>query len=335
MVLSPGGRSDGGQPVKHTVSIVVVTFHSAGHIARCLRSVRGVGEIVVVDNASTDDTCAVIAREAPGVKLIRNARNRGFAAAANQGVAATVNPFVLLLNPDAVLNNSLQPLVDQCVSPEVGAAAGKLVDENGQAQAGFNVRTFPTPTALLFEILLLNRLWPRNPVNRRYRCLDVDLEQLQDVDQPAGAFLMVRRDVLNEVQGLDESFYPIWFEDVDLCRRIRGAGYRIRYVPSCIARHAGGHSVNSVSVEERYLAWYGNLLRFNYKHFPKGIHRCLHIIVLMGLRLRWLVCFAGAGTRAERKAYARVIKSLRGFSFRDRTCPAGMGSPSPLESKSS
>jgi GT2 family glycosyltransferase len=321
--------------MKHTVSIVIVSFHSAGHIARCLRSVRGAGEVVVVDNASTDETCAVVTREAPGVKLIRNDRNRGFAAAVNQGIAATGNPFVLLLNPDAVLNNSLQPLVDQCLSPEVGAAGGKLVDGNGQSQAGFNVRTFPTPMALLFEILLVNRLWPRNPVNRRYRCLDADLEQLGDVDQPAGAFLMVRRDVLSQVQGLDESFYPIWFEDVDLCLRIRDAGYRIRYVPNCIARHAGGHSVNSVSVEERYLAWYGNLLRFNYKHFSKGIHRCLHIILLMGLRLRWFVCLAGAGTRAERKAYASVIKSLRGFSSRDRACAAGMESPSPLESKSS
>lgn len=321
--------------MKHTVSIVIVSFNSGGHIARCLRSVRDAGEVVVVDNASSDDTCAAVTREAPGVKLIRNERNRGFAAAVNQGVAATGNPFVLLLNPDAVLQSRLQPLLDQCLSPEVGAAGGKLIDEDGQVQTGFNVRRFPTPAALLFEVLLVNRVWPSNPVNRRYRCLDADLQQLQDVDQPAGAFLMVRRDVLEQVGGLDERFYPVWFEDVDLCRRIRGAGYRIRYVPNCVAQHTGGHSVNGVSVEERYLAWYGNLLRFNYKHFSKGIHRCLHVVVVMGLRLRWLACLAGVGTHAERNAYASVIKSLRGLSFRDRTYAAKIGSPSPVESKSS
>jgi hypothetical protein len=321
--------------VKDTVSIVIVSFNSAGHIARCLRSVRDAGEVVVVDNASSDDTCAVVTREAPGVKLIRNECNSGFAAAVNQGIAATANPFVLLLNPDAVLKTSLQPLLDQCLSPEVGAAGGKLIDESGQAQTGFNVRRFPTPAALLFEALLVNRVWPSNPVNRRYRCLDADMEQLQDVDQPAGAFLMVRRDVLEQVDGLDERFYPVWFEDVDLCLRIRGAGYGIRYVPNCVAEHTGGHSVNGVSVEERYLAWYGNLLRFNYKHFSKGIHRCLHIVLVMGLRLRWLVCLAGGGTHAERKAYASVIKSLRGLSLRDRIHAAEIGSPSPVESKSS
>ena len=185
--------------MKHTVSIVIVSFNSGGHIARCLRSVRDAGEVVVVDNASSDDTCAAVTREAPGVKLIRNEHNRGFAAAVNQGVAATGNPFVLLLNPDTVLQSRLQPLLDQCLSPEVGAAGGKLIDEDGQVQTGFNVRRFPTPAALLFEVLLVNRVWPSNPVNRRYRCLDADLQQLQDVDQPAGAFLMVRRDVLEPV----------------------------------------------------------------------------------------------------------------------------------------
>ena len=317
------------------VSIVIVSFNSARHIVKCLHSVRDAGEIVVVDNASSDDTCAVVAKEAPDAKLIRNRKNRGFAAAVNQGIAAGAHPFVLLLNPDTVLQSSLQPLVEQCLLPEVGAAGGKLVDQDGQAQAGFNVRAFPTPTSLLFEVFLVNRIWPANPVNRRYRCLNIDLNHVRDVDQPAGAFLMIRRDVLKQIAGLDEDFYPIWFEDVDLCLRIRKAGHTIRYVPSCVAQHAGGHSLSGLSVEERYLAWYGNLLRFNYKHFSKGTPRCLHIILLMGLRLRWLSCLAGAGTHAERKAYASVIRSLSSVPLPDQSQTAGMGSPSPVESKSS
>ena len=102
-----------------------------------------------------------------------------------------------------------------------GAVGGRLVDTDGRPQVGFNVRSFPTPAALACEVLLLNRVWPSNPVNRRYRRLNWDPERPQDVDQPAGAFLMVRREVLENVGLLDEDFAPIWFEDVDLCLRIR------------------------------------------------------------------------------------------------------------------
>ena len=289
--------------------------------------------MVVVDNGSSDGTCEIVAREAPEAKLIRNSDNRGFAAAVNQGIAATSKSFVLLLNPDTVLQSSLQPLVECCLLPQVGAAGGRLVDEDGQDQAGFTIRAFPTPVAILFEVLLINRLWPSSPVNRRYRCLDRDLDAPGEVDQPAGAFLMVRRDVLRQVGGLDEIFHPIWFEDVDLCLRIRKAGHAIHYVPNCIARHKGGHSIPRISVEERYRAWYGNLLRFNYKHFSKGICRCLHTAVRVGLRLRWLLCLLGAGTASERKGYDNVIKTLRGVSV--RKVAAGLGSASPAESKSS
>ena len=315
------------------VSVIIVTFNSTDHIADCLHSLRQAGEVVVVDNASADDTCEIVAREAPEATLIRNSSNRGFAAAVNQGVAVSSNSFVLLLNPDTVLQSSLQPLVECCLLPQVGAAGGRLVDENGRAQAGFNIRAFPTPAALLFEVLLINRLWPSNPVNRRYRCLDRDLDAASEVDQPAGAFLMVRRDVLRQIGGLDETFHPIWFEDVDLCLRIRKAGHAIHYMPSCVAQHKGGHSLPRMSVEERYRAWYGNLLRFNYKHSSKGMGRCLHTAVRAGLRLRWLLCLLGAGTSSERKAYESVIKTLGGLSVRDRNVAGRLRTASPAESK--
>ncbi len=317
------------------VSVIIVTFNSERHIAACLKPLGQADEVVVVDNASSDDTCDIVVREAPEVKLIRNASNRGFAAAVNQGIAATGSPFVLLLNPDTILLSSLQPLVERCLVPQVGAAGGKLVDGNGQDQIGFNVRSFPTPAALLFEVLLINRLWPSNPVNRRYRCLDADPDTAREVDQPAGAFLMIRRDVLRQVGGLDENFHPIWFEDVDLCLRVRKARHMIYYEPCCVAQHTGGHSVGSITLEERYQAWYGNLLRFCCKHFSKGIRRWLYIAVRVGLRLRWLLCILGAGTASERKACQNLIKTLSGFSVHDRNVVAGLGSASPAESKSS
>ncbi len=112
---------------------------------------------------------------------------------------------------------------------------------------GFTIRRFPTPLTLWFELCGFNRLWPSNPVNRRYRYLDRDLEQAGPVEQPAGAFLMFRRDVWERLGGFDEGFYPVWFEDVDFCRRAADAGYRIEYVPQVEAEHLGGHSVGQIS----------------------------------------------------------------------------------------
>ncbi|MBI3693782.1 MAG: glycosyltransferase family 2 protein [Acidobacteria bacterium] len=249
------------------VAAVVVTYNSASEIDNCLRSLENVTEIVVVDNGSQDDTCRVVGQHRKGVRLIANPENRGFAGAANQGVRATVSSLVLFLNPDAALLEGVQPLVEQLKGPGVGAAAGRLVDSAGETQVGFNIRAFPTPVALACEALLVNRIWPRNPVNRRYRCRGLDYTRPQDVDQPAGAFLMVRRDVLEVVGGWDERFFPIWFEDVDLCRRIRQAGYAIRYVPACRARHTGAHSLARISLEQRQIYWYGSLLRYADKYF--------------------------------------------------------------------
>ena len=204
-----------------------------------------------------------------GVRLIANTENRGFAAAVNQGVRSTEAGFVLMMNPDARLLTGVDGLVE--ASRQYGLAAGKLVDESDRAQTGFTIRRFPTPAALVFETLGINRLWPLNPVNRRYRYLDRDLDQPGPVEQPAGAFLMARRDVWERLGGLDESFHPLWFEDVDFCKRAADAGYRIEYVPSARAAHRGGHSVYQVPAGCRARYWCASLLRYAAKHFrPVG-----------------------------------------------------------------
>jgi len=234
---------------------------------------------VVVDNASSDDTVERV-RARAGVRLIANRDNRGFAAAVNQGVGdASQAEFLLLLNPDAHLATPLDDLIE--ASRRHGLAAGKLVGEDGSAQKGFALRRFPTPAALVFELFGINRLWPSNPVNRHYRYLDRDLDQPGPVEQPAGAFLMTRRDAWDRLGGLDEQFHPVWFEDVDFCRRAADAGYQIEYVPSVRALHAGGHSVRQVSRAYRAVYWCDSLLRYAVKHFAPLAYRgvCVAVIV--------------------------------------------------------
>ncbi|MBZ5672950.1 MAG: glycosyltransferase family 2 protein [Acidobacteriia bacterium] len=240
----------------------------------------------VVDNASTDRTVELVRQWTavdpgvkPQVKLVANSDNRGFAGAANQGFRATIGDPILLLNPDVRLRTSLTPLIEAC--SEHGLAAGQLTAPDGRAQAGFTIRRFPTPASLALELLGINHLWPGNPVNRRYRYLDRDLNREGPVEQPAGAFLMARRDVWEHLGGFDEDFHPVWFEDVDFCERAVRAGYRIEYVPQVRAEHLGGHSVRKLPSARMEQYWYVSLLSYAAKHFRPWPYRgvCLAAVL--------------------------------------------------------
>ncbi|HEY1242119.1 MAG TPA: glycosyltransferase family 2 protein [Bryobacteraceae bacterium] len=267
------------------VGIVIVTYNSTTVIDACLNGVVNSGaEIVVIDNASSDNTVAVAAR--PGVRVVANSTNVGFAAAVNQGFSLLACPYVLLLNPDTVLQSGLEPLRAACDLPRAAGASGILLSCDGKPQVGFMVREFPTPTVLILESLLLNRLWPGNPLNRDYRGLTLDYSKRQAVEQPAGAFLMIRRDAWEQLGGLDEGFWPLWFEDVDFCRRAADREYRWYFVPDAVAKHTGAHSIVKLPVESRRVYWYGSLLRYSAKHFSACEVRMVCAAVMLGSVLR-------------------------------------------------
>jgi N-acetylglucosaminyl-diphospho-decaprenol L-rhamnosyltransferase len=250
--------------------ILVVSYNSAAHIAACLDAIaakRGpTDRVLVIDNNSSDGTAA-IARAYEDVSVLANSENLGFAAAVNQGFrhfGSTVGQ-VLLLNPDVILEARITELEQAC--QQFGLAAGCLLEQGGGPQRGFSIRRFATPAALLCETLGINRLFPSNPVNCSYRYLDFDYTKPGFAEQPAGALLMIRRDVWTALGGFDEQFYPVWFEDADFCKRAAVAGFRAAYLPSMQAVHAGGHSVNQVPESQRRLCWYASLLRYSRKHF--------------------------------------------------------------------
>jgi N-acetylglucosaminyl-diphospho-decaprenol L-rhamnosyltransferase len=293
--------------------IVVVTHESEAEIGACLDHALPTGaEIVVVDNASADRTCQEVSRR--GVRLIANSDNRGFAAAVNQGIGALDTPLVLLLNPDALLETSLDALVECCRHPGVAGASGKLVDAAGRPQTGFAVRSLPSPAALICEALLVNRLWPRNPVNWHYRCLGFDYSTPSDVEQPAGAFLMIRREVWQELSGFDERFRPLWFEDVDFCWRSRQKGYRMCYTPKAVAKHTGGHSLAKISLENRQLYWYRSLLGFAAKHYRSSTARMVSAAVFLGSIPRMFWGMAALRSLTPIAVYGKVM-ALAGRTF--------------------
>ena len=300
------------------VAAVVVAYESTDELPICLAALQGrVSQAVVVDNGAERSSSPYLRELYSWVVWIDNRSNRGFAGAVNQGILATTAPYVLLLNPDCELLTGLEDLVDACRQDGVAGGGGKLTHLDGTPQLGFNARSLPTPWALVFEVLGVNRIWKTNPVNRRYRLLDLDPARRSEVEQPAGAFLMLRREALEAVGGLDEGFGPVWFEDVDLCRRLGEAGLRLLYVPGAVARHEGGHAVRKLPDRVRLAAWYGGLLRYAEKHFRPGTFRCVRLAVIVGLGIRTLYCVAGGGSSSTADAYGATLRFVRrGFPRR-------------------
>ena len=299
----------------HAGSIIIVTYNSEEHIANCLKALAGETEwqIILIDNASVDSTIQRARESGVNLRIVSNRANVGFAAALNQGAKIAAGEFLLVLNPDVISTaGSLSKLAETLSQGGVGAATGMLVGLDGSPALGFNVRRFPTLARMLAEVLLLNRLWKRNPLNREYRCLDFDHSALQEIEQPAGACLAVKRDVWESLGGFDEAFYPVWFEDVDFCLRLRLHGCKIIYGPAAVFIHTGGHSVNQLSFYDRQVFWYRNLLHYFAKHHSHRETTVLRFGVIIGVILRALLSLAGfqpsgVGRGEAVRAYSHVL----------------------------
>jgi GT2 family glycosyltransferase len=275
-----------------TASVLIVNWNSRAALARTLGALAAgthaaERETIVVDNASHDGSAEMVRRDFPGVTLVASADNLGFAGGVNLARRHARGRHLMLLNPDA------EPAADAVerlsaaldASPGVGAAAGRLVDAAGRPQAGFNVRRLPTLASLTFELLLIARLWPGNPVSSRYYARDLDPDAPADVEQPAAAALMIDAGAFDALGGFDEAFHPAWWEDVDFCRRLLASGRRIRYEPAAVFTHAGGDSLRHLTRSEFLGFYYANLLRYVQKHHGAAAGVFMRAPLAIG---RWL-----------------------------------------------
>ena len=265
------------RPDPPRVSIVIVNYEAGPYLARCLASLPAgsaafVWDAVVVDNASTDGSERAADGRAGNIRLIRAERNLGFAVAANLGVRATAAPYVLLLNPDARLTpGCLGPLVDDLERhPDCAVVAPLVVNEDGTPQG--NARGDPTMmTGLFGRTSLMRRLVPRFPaVTRNVVPADASGDGSLEVDWVSGACCLVRRQAFEDVDGFDEGYFLYW-EDADLCRRIRRKGGRIRFRPDPAAPvvHAVGRSSAGVSAQA-LSAFHDSAYRYYATHVARG-----------------------------------------------------------------
>lgn len=246
------------------LSICIANWNGRDVLTECLRSIaedislqRIRSETVVVDNGSTDGSIEMLQQEFPYVRLLVNSHNQGFARANNQAIKASTGKFVLLLNNDTEVKPGALIGMVRCLEadPTIGAIGPRVVNPDGSPQLGVLAGRIPGLVGWILDLTLINqRLFPGNPLDRHLRMLDIDITKSQDVEFVAGACLMTRRDILMSVGLIDES-YPLGGEDMDLCLRIRKAGWRVRYLADAVVTHKGGWSIQRLHRVKRLRAY--------------------------------------------------------------------------------
>jgi GT2 family glycosyltransferase len=278
-----------------TLDVVVVTYESARHLPRCLAGLPAGTEVVVVDNASSDGS-AELAR-ALGAQVVRNPRNLGFAAAANQGVRLGKGDLVLFLNPDATIDPESLERLAAAVGDDDGvfAAGPRLRHPDGREQRAW--WPFPSASATWVEALGLHRLRRATPG--------------QDGSVPfvVGACLLARRRHFEALGGFDERYW-LYGEEADLCYRAARRGWTVRYVPEAAAEHVGGasgHAIGSLAFEH----FQRGTEHFILEHHGRRALLAHRLGLLSGSLLRLPLLYAGRRSAAGARLAVRRAATAR------------------------
>jgi GT2 family glycosyltransferase len=273
------------------ISIINVTWNSQEFIKGCLDSIFSQEkiefEVFVVDNDSSDKTCEIIRKGHPQVNLICNPKNLGYAKANNQALELAQGELILFLNPDTKLHShTLRKMLDfMRGNPETAALGPQLLNLDGTIQP--SCREFPKYSTLLWEFTGLSRLFPKSKSLGAWKMGYFNHQEIREVDQPMASALLVRKKVLDELGFLDEGF-PIFFNDVDLCYRIKKTGRKIIFYPDAKIVHYKGKSIEMVKprmIILSHLAFYGF-----FKKYKKGIlKQILNVIFAILLYLSALL----------------------------------------------
>jgi GT2 family glycosyltransferase len=299
------------------VCVVVVTFESRDDISECLRSVLASDvpvELIVIDNHSRDGTVervAEIIAQRPQCRLMRNEHNVGFAKAVNQGIAASRAPFVLTLNPDAVVLPDTIGIALRALEarPKAALAGCMLLNPDGTEQAGAR-RYLPTPWRALVRVLQLYRLDALHP---RLHGFHMNQEPVPrgpiEVEATSGAFMLVRRCAIEQVGTLDEGYF-MHCEDLDWCVRFRQAGWTVLFVPNAKAAHRKGGSSRARPIRVELYKHRG-MVRFYRKFFRRRYPSVLMWAVVAAVWTRFAIkavwmALTGAGRAASPTSETRI-----------------------------
>lgn len=288
------------------LAIVIVNYNVKYFLEQALQSVKIAAykiliekawetEVWVVDNNSKDSSKEMLQTHFPWVKTIFNLDNKGFSAANNQAINSTNAEYVLLLNPDTVVqeNTFLDTISFMETHPDAGGLGIKMIDGTGKFLPE-SKRGFPSPGVAFYKIFGLSKLFPKSKVFGRYHLGFLSNKEVQKVDVLAGAFMLLRKSVLDKIGNLDETFF-MYGEDIDLSYRIIKAGYQNYYFPHAPIIHYKGESTKKASVNYVFV-FYNAMIIFARKHFTAQkaatfsliIHVAVWLRALMALVFRWI-----------------------------------------------
>ena len=270
------------------VSILIVHYRTYGELAACLDSVQPFVadriEVIVVDHASDPAAAAQLLQRYPSIRLIPSDANPGFAAGVNTAARAATGRFLLLLNPDSIVDGDVPQVLAASLEehPDVAVAGGLVREHDGTVQA--SARRFPNvTTGFAGRTSWLSRVWPSNPWTRRNLVARADQREPVEVDWVSGACMMVRRDAFDAVGGMDEQFFLYW-EDADLCFRLKRAGWRTVYYPAVGITHLTGRS-SALVKKQSLIAFHRSAFRYFLKHGGR-FSRVVSPLVFMALYTR-------------------------------------------------
>ncbi len=264
------------------LSICIVSWNTRDLLRKCLASIYKYPpscdfEVFAADNNSSDGTPDMVAKDFPQVLLIKNKENLGFARANNQIIEKTKGTYILLLNPDAeVFERSIDILIDFLdKNPDAGVVAPKLINSDGSLQR--SCMGFPTLGAMAMRQLFLEALVPFNPYTKKYLMSGFKHDKLAEVDQPMGACLLVRKEIIDKIGPFDSGYY-MFFDEVDLCFRIKKAGWRIFFDPASIVMHHGGTAVKKWSPFKLSKVWTASRNHYFKKHHGTAALLALYLV---------------------------------------------------------
>ncbi len=282
------------------LGIVIVNWNTRELLKRCLETVLASQgdfrfKVVVVDNASPDDSVDMVRTHFPAVEVIASATNGGFSYGNNLGLRALgyqgksdVSPdaprYALLLNPDTeVPPDALYNMVRYMDSrPEIGVAGPKLVLTDGSLDLACR-RSFPTPMVSFYRFSGLAKLFPRHPQFGRYNMTFADPDQELEVDSVVGAYMQVRREAIVDAGLLDEAFF-MYGEDLDWAFRIKAAGWKVYYHPQVVVKHV--KRAASRRSPKAQFEFQRAMLIFYRKHYQRTTPLWLHLLVMAGLMVK-------------------------------------------------
>ena len=272
------------------LSVIIVNYNVIYFLEQCLHSVMKAGqgidmEVFVVDNNSVDGSVTMVKDKFPEVKLICNTDNKGFSKANNQAIHQSSGEFVLLLNPDTVVEedtfSKIVAFMEQ--HPDAGGLGVKMLDGKGRFLPE-SKRGLPTPRVAFYKIFGFSRLFPKSKTFGKYHLGYLDKDKTHQVEILAGAFMLLRKSVLDKIGLLDEAFF-MYGEDIDLSYRIIKAGYQNYYFPETRIIHYKGESTKKSSVNYVFV-FYNAMIIFARKHFSQKNARMFSFLINLAVYLR-------------------------------------------------